>query len=656
MGWIVRRCKHALVIAALSTTVVVTTTATVPAVAGPRVPGIDVSKYQGRIDWRAVATTPVRFAILRATLGNEYRDRRYARNHAGARANGIVAGAYHFAKPSLARWDARAEADHFLAVARVAAGDIIPVLDIEETGGLSPRQLRTWAGAWLERVHERTGVRAMIYSGNHFWHGSMRNTPWFGRLGHPLWVAHWYVRAPQVPGSRWAGSGYTIWQWSATGRVAGIRGPVDLDRIRGNLARATVASIDVHAVKGGVISGDRLVCGRRLRRCTRLANPGDRLTLAATPGPGSRLIRWTGACASAGKARTCTVIALRTRTVSAVFGQPKEAAIPDAGDEGTPTPAASPTARPSPSGGSTTSANVTSRPRRAARACDDTDCTVAALVARQLEIVAKLGARPSPSPTPVGEGDGTRYSWSRERDRGAIGGSYRWERRATASISFAFRGRTVTLYTIKGRGMGKAHVSIDGERVKTIDGYASRVRARVRHRFTRLGAGSHVLTIAPLGRKRPAAKDGRVVVDALRWGGRLHPDPAPRAASWAEVEDPSASDGTYVVTDAPGAQAKLSFSGASLSLRTLRGPAKGRAKIWVDGRHVRTIDLYAPTRRYASIPVASGLADGPHVARIVVLGTHRPASEGSVVAIDRWIVAYRPERGRLGSAGSREIP
>ena len=190
-----------------------------PAVAGPKVPGIDVSKYQGRIDWPAVATTPVRFVIMRATLGNRYRDGRYARNVGGRDRNGLVVGAYHFAKPSLARRDARAEADHFLRVARVRAGDVIPVLDIEETGGLSPGQLRTWARAWLERVDARTGVRAMIYSGNHFWHGFMRNTSWFARRGHPLWVAHWYVGAPDVPGRPLGGQG--LHGLAVVGRAAG---------------------------------------------------------------------------------------------------------------------------------------------------------------------------------------------------------------------------------------------------------------------------------------------------------------------------------------------------------------------------------------------------------------------------------------------------
>jgi GH25 family lysozyme M1 (1,4-beta-N-acetylmuramidase) len=327
VGWVLRRWTHVVFVAAISTTAV-TMPAAVPAFAGPRVPGIDVSKYQGRIRWSAVASTRVRFVIMRATKGNRYRDGKYARNLAGATQQRLVVGAYHFAKPGFAPWDARAEADHFLRVARVAAGDVVPVLDIEETGGLSPRQLRAWAGAWLERVEARTGVRAMIYSGSHFWQGFMRNTTWFARRGHPLWVAHWYVAAPRVPGRRWGGRGFAVWQWSARGRVAGIRGDVDRDWLKGPLARGTIASVTLSPPEGGVITGDRIACGGAHGRCFRLANPGDEITLTATAHRDGHLIGWTGACAHAGDARTCTVTALEAKTVSAVFGHAVVAVAP----------------------------------------------------------------------------------------------------------------------------------------------------------------------------------------------------------------------------------------------------------------------------------------------------------------------------------------
>ncbi|HWL90970.1 MAG TPA: hypothetical protein VNP90_06355 [Actinomycetota bacterium] len=278
----------------------------------------------------------------------------------------------------------------------------------------------------------------------------------------------------------------------------------------------------------------------------------------------------------------------------------------------------------------------------------DPDCALVVLEARQRGV-----AVPEMPSHPAHENDGTRYSWSRDRERRAIGGSFRWERRASASISYRFRGGSVTLFTVEGPAMGKARVKIDGERVARIDGYSRTFRPRVRHRFSGLGAGAHTLTITPLGKQRRAATDRRVVVDAIRWGGRLHPDPKPEAVSWATVNDPSASEGRYVVSDAPGAEAKVSFSGTGLVLHALRGPARGRAQIWLDGTLVRTVDLFAPTRRAASILVASGLVHGPHVARVVVLGTHRRASRGAAVTIDRWVVAAAPVPDEKAHANER---
>ena len=135
-----------------------------------------------------------------------------------------------------------------------------------------------------------------------------------------------------------------------------------------------------------------------------------------------------------------------------------------------------------------------------------------------------------------------------------------------------------------------------------------------------------------------------------RWGGKLHRNPGPEAVAWASVSDPAASEGNYVVSDAPGAEATLSFSGTGLSLRAAFGPARGRAQIWLDGTRLRTVDLYAPTRRFVSIRVASGLTHGHHVARVVVLGTRHRASQGIAVTIDRWVVAERVG-GPQGSAG-----
>jgi GH25 family lysozyme M1 (1,4-beta-N-acetylmuramidase) len=319
VGW-VRRGRRRAVAAVVCGTALVPLWTAAPAAARDGALGIDVSEYQRRIDWSAVGTGRIRFAFLRATLGNRHLDRWYRRNVAGATRHGIVVGAYHYAKPGPARWDARAEARHFLRVARNAPGDLLPVLDVEESGGLGEARLRSWVRGWLRHVEDRTGLRPMIYSSSSFWRDRMGNTTWFARRGHPHWVAHWHARRPDVPARRWAGRGWTVWQWSASGRVRGIRGPVDLDRFDGrDFARASIAAVAVRPPEDGAVLGPGLACGGSGPRCERLADPGSTLTLRADAAPGARFVRWTGACAAAGAAPTCRLVARGRLDLSATF-------------------------------------------------------------------------------------------------------------------------------------------------------------------------------------------------------------------------------------------------------------------------------------------------------------------------------------------------
>jgi hypothetical protein len=236
------------------------------------------------------------------------------------------------------------------------------------------------------------------------------------------------------------------------------------------------------------------------------------------------------------------------------------------------------------------------------------------------------------------DGAGTSYVWGRSIDAHAIGGSYRWERRAGASATYAFSGGAVTLFTVSGPSMGKARVRIDGATMGTFDGYAAALTTGGRHRYEGVGPGAHVLSVEVLGTKRAAAAGTRVAVDALRWGGQTRPDPPAEVVRWATTPHASASGGAYAVSDVRDAVAKLAFTGTGVSLRALRGPAMGKAEVWLDGALVKVIDLYAPAPAFATVPLASGLADGPHTVRLVVVGTHRAASAGNAVAVDRWLV------------------
>ncbi len=200
--------------------------------------GIDVSHWQGTISWAQVAAAGKSFAIAKATEGIGYKDSQYNRNKAGAMANGIKFGAYHFARPEN---DPVREADWFVANADYERGMLIPTLDLERTGGRGPAALTSWTRAWLERVEDRLGVKAMIYMSPSFWRENLNNTRWFADNGYDvLWIAHWGVTNPSPPADDWGGHGWTFHQYTSDGRVPGISGRVDLNRYRyDSFARVT---------------------------------------------------------------------------------------------------------------------------------------------------------------------------------------------------------------------------------------------------------------------------------------------------------------------------------------------------------------------------------------------------------------------------------
>ena len=212
-----------------------------PKPADPFVPGIDVSYHQGSIDWSRVAASGKRFSYVRASAGTLTSDPAYGTNLAGARAAGLATGAYHYGNPDSAPNDAANEASWFLQNAAVASGDLVPVLDLEVSNGLDASALTTWAQTWLANVTAATGVKPLIYTNRNFWSTSMANTDWFAQNGYRVWIANWTTASqPALPAGNWGGQGWTFWQHSSTGVVAGISGNVDLDRFNGTSLPASL--------------------------------------------------------------------------------------------------------------------------------------------------------------------------------------------------------------------------------------------------------------------------------------------------------------------------------------------------------------------------------------------------------------------------------
>jgi len=195
--------------------------------------GVDASHHNGSPNWASAQADGVRFAIAKATEGQAFVDDEYAASKAAAAAIALPFTAYHFAQPDTTANDAVLEADHFVDTAQLQKSNLLPVLDLESYNGLGPKKLRAWTKAWLARVQQRLGVKAIIYTSPSFWKDRMGNSRWFADNGYRLWIAHWNVPKPTVPASNWGGRGWTLWQYDNCGTVDGFNGCVDLDRFSG---------------------------------------------------------------------------------------------------------------------------------------------------------------------------------------------------------------------------------------------------------------------------------------------------------------------------------------------------------------------------------------------------------------------------------------
>lgn len=192
---------------------------------GTTVPGIDVSVYQGTINWAQVRAAGKRFAFIRVANATTM-DTTFVRNWAGAREAGVLRGAYQYFQPDR---DAVAQADLVVrAVGRLGEGDLPAVIDVETANSQTPATIVARVRTWMDRVEAGTGRRPIIYTGPYFWNTSVGGSNAF--TADPLWIAHYTTGCPMVPNgwTRWG-----FWQNSSTGRVTGITGNVDTDSFNG---------------------------------------------------------------------------------------------------------------------------------------------------------------------------------------------------------------------------------------------------------------------------------------------------------------------------------------------------------------------------------------------------------------------------------------
>ncbi|HEY0253449.1 MAG TPA: GH25 family lysozyme, partial [Kofleriaceae bacterium] len=130
--------------------------------------GIDVSYYQGTINWTSVASAGMKFAFMRVSDGTGFHDPKFATYWSGAKSAGLIRGAYQFFRPSQ---NVTAQADLMIAAlgGSYTPGDLPPVLDVEDTGGLGPSTVAARVRTWVDYVKGKLGVEPIVYTGKYFW-------------------------------------------------------------------------------------------------------------------------------------------------------------------------------------------------------------------------------------------------------------------------------------------------------------------------------------------------------------------------------------------------------------------------------------------------------------------------------------------------------
>lgn len=180
--------------------------------------GVDLSHYQGLVNFQQVAAAGLDFVYLKATQGTDYTDPTYAQHASAVAKTALLHGAYHYFQPDQ---DPVAQARHFVQQVRMSRHSMPPMLDVETVGQASADTIRKGVLIWLQHVHQALNCRPILYSYGDFWQQNLGPA----LNAYPFWLAD-YSKSLQVPTGL---QNLRLWQYSATGRVPGIENQVDLD-------------------------------------------------------------------------------------------------------------------------------------------------------------------------------------------------------------------------------------------------------------------------------------------------------------------------------------------------------------------------------------------------------------------------------------------
>jgi len=225
---------------------------------GDTIYGIDVSRFQGTINWGQVKGAGVKFAWVQVSRFLNDIDAQFEANWAGTRANGILRGAYQRFHPGES---VSGQAQIMLdKIGTLQPDDLPPMLDVEDADGLSKSQVAAAVQQWMDIVEPAVGVKPFIYTGYYFWKDSVGSAAF---NDHPLWIANYSAQCPLIPDAwnRW-----TIHQYSSTNHIPGITtNSVDENKFNGTMEDLMAFTVggggeaepcDVIEADGGILDDD----------------------------------------------------------------------------------------------------------------------------------------------------------------------------------------------------------------------------------------------------------------------------------------------------------------------------------------------------------------------------------------------------------------
>ncbi|MDP4089554.1 MAG: GH25 family lysozyme [Bacillota bacterium] len=203
---------------------------------GSNLEGIDVSHYDGTIDYSRVKGSGIQVVYIKATEGTGFSDPYLSQNYENAKANGLKVGFYHYFRPNNDA-NARQQAQFFVNNIKGMEYDCRLALDLENAQSLDKDTLSNLAKVFLDEVKSLTGSDVVVYTYTYF--AKTNITPVLRE--YPLWIAHYGV---STPGSNPIWDNWIGFQYSDTGSVDGVSGKVDMDEFTGDILLGGYVPVD----------------------------------------------------------------------------------------------------------------------------------------------------------------------------------------------------------------------------------------------------------------------------------------------------------------------------------------------------------------------------------------------------------------------------